>query len=269
MADHFSVIGFKAGSAEALSALVTGLAEKGGDRQPCPPGYYHRLHTAAGGELWVHMQQTAEAGQDADHADPYVAVGITPFFEGQGRAPVRVRSMHRRPNDNLFEGAFYVELGPTIAVIDVVDFARFAGKAVPFMAIAQIVAFTHELACFENEAAFLATQADKRVKFTPRSFIASGLFTNGSSGEFVFIDPEAEDFHAPSRAFLIGEVQKTERRLNPATEQEFTWALIGTAGGTFDLVADDSVLPHALAPGMVIQGEFWLCSKLVEYFGTA
>lgn len=265
MADHFSVIGFKAGTAEALSELVRGLLEKGGEKQPCAAGYYHRLHSQAGPELWVHMQKAAEPEADAD---PYVAVGITPFFEGEGRTPIRVRAMRQRPSDNLFEGAFYVELGPTIALIDVVDFARFAGKPVPFMAIAQIVAFPHELAVFENEAAFQATQADKSVKFTPRSFLASGLFVGGGSGEIVFLDPEAEDFRAPARAFLTGEVLKTERRRNPETGQEFTWALIGTAGGTFDLVADDTVLRQALAPGMIVEGEFWLCARLVETFGA-
>ena len=93
------------------------------------------------------MGPYAKGGRAAElDADPYVAVGITPFFEGEGRTPIRVRAMRQRPSDNLFEGAFYVELGPTIALIDVVDFARFAGKPVPFMAIAQIVAFPHELA---------------------------------------------------------------------------------------------------------------------------
>ena len=266
MADHFSVIGFGASSPEALSALVSGLLKKGGEKQPCAPGYYHRLRSAAGPELWVHMQKSAAAGD----ADPYVAVGITPFFEGEGRAPIRVRAMRQRPDDNLFEGVFYVELGPTIALIDIVDFARFAGKPVPFMAIAQIVAFPHELAVFENEAAFQATQADKSVKFTPRSFLASGLFAGGRGSDgIVFLDPEAEDFRAPARAFLTGEVQKSERRRNPETEQEFTWALIGTAGGTFDLVADDTVLPRHLAPGMIVEGEFWLCGRLVETFGAA
>ncbi len=264
-ANHFSVIGFKANSAEALSALISSLLERGGEKQPCAAGYYHRLRSAVGPELWVHMQKTADA-----EADPYVAVGITPFFAGEGRTPIRVRAMRQRPNDNHFEGAFYVELGPTIALIDVVDFARFAGTPVPFMATAQIVAFPHELAVFENEAAFQATQAGKTLKFTPRSFLASGLFSGGNgTGEVVFLDPEAEDFRASARAFLTGEVQKTERRRNPETGHEFTWALIGTAGGTFDLVADDAVLPHALRPGMIVEGEFWLCGRLVETFGAA
>jgi hypothetical protein len=213
------------------------------------------------------MQKATAQGAEAD---PYVAVGITPFFEGEGRTPIRVRAMRQRPGDNLFEGAFYVELGPTIALIDVVDFARFAGKTVPFMAIAQIVAFPHGLATFESEAAFQATQAGKNVKFTPRSFLASGLFVGGGgSGDIVFLDPEADDFRAPARAFLTGEVQKTELRRNPETGQDFTWALIGTAGGTFDLVADDTVLTHPLRPGMIVEGEFWLCGRLVETFGAA
>lgn len=258
--DHFSVIGFKANSTEALSALISTLLEKGGEKQPCPAGYYHRLRSDGGPELWVHMQKAAEA-----EADPYIAVGITPFFQGQGRAPIRVRAMRQRPGDNRFEGAFYVELGPTIALIDVVDFARFAGRPAPFMAVAQIVAFPHALTVFESEAAFQATQADKPVKFTPRSFLASGLFAGGNgSGDVVFLDPEAEDFRAPARAFLTGDVQRSERRCNPETGQEFTWALIGTAGGTFDLVADDAILSHALEPGMIIEGEFWLCGRLVE-----
>ncbi len=264
-ANHFSVIGFKANSAEALSTLVSSLLERGGEKQPCAAGYYHRLPSPVGPELWVHMQKAAD-----EEADPYITVGITPFFAGEGRTPIRVRAMRQRPTDNHFEGAFYVELGPTIALIDVVDFARFAGKPVPFMAMAQIVAFPHELAVFENEAAFQATQAGKTVKFTPRSFLASGLFTGGNgSGGVVFLDPEAEDFRAPARAFLTGEVQKTERRRNPETGQVFTWALTGTAGGTVDLVADDSVLPHALLPGMIVQGEFWLCGRVVETFSAA
>lgn len=266
MADHFSVIGYKAQSAEALSALVSDLLEKGGEKEPCAAGYYHRLRSTVGPELWVHMQRASSAEAEAD---PYVAVGITPFFAGEGRAPIRVRAMRQRPYDNHFEGAFYVELGPTIALIDVVDFARFEERRVPFMAIAQIVAFPHSLAVFDNEAAFKAAQDGKSVKFTPRSFLASGLFTGGGDGEVVFLDPEADDFRAPARAFLTGEVQKTERRCNPSTGQEFTWALIGTAGGAFDLVADDSVLAQTLLPGMIIEGEFWLCGRLVETFGAA
>lgn len=269
MTDHFSVIGFKAGSAEALSSLITGLLEKGGEKKPVPQGYYHRLQSPAGSELWVHMQrapQAQEQAQGESAPEPFVPVGITPFFAGEGRMPIRVRAMRQRPSDNPFEGAFYVELGPTIALLDVVDFASFEGRPTPFMAIAQIAAFPHELAFFDNEEAFLAAQAGQDVKFTSRSFLASGLFAGGETngGEIVFLDPESEDFRAPARGFLTGEVQKSERRQNPETGQEFTWALVATAGGTVDIVADDSVTEKPLQPGMIVQGDFWLCARLVD-----
>lgn len=269
MTDHFSVIGFRASSAEDLSSLVSGLLQKGGEKKPVQDGYYHRWQSPAGSELWVHMQRAPEAeapGENAEAAEPFVPVGITPFFAGAGRAPIRVRAMRQRPSDNPFEGAFYVELGPTIALIDVVDFASFIGRPTPFMAIAQIAAFPHELVVFDNEQAFLAAQSGQDIKFTPRSFIASGLFAggNGQGGDFTFLDPESEDFRAPARAFLTGEVQRSEQRRNPETGQEFTWALISTAGGTLDLVADDTVLRTPLRPGMIVQGDFWLCGRLVD-----
>jgi hypothetical protein len=177
--------------------------------------------------------------------------------------------MRLRPSDILSEGAFLVELGPTIALLEMVDFASFIGRPTPFMAIAQIAAFPHDLTVFENEESFLAAQSGQDVKFTPRSFIASGLFGGGASsggggGDIVFLDPESDDFRAPARAFLTGEVHKSERRRNPETQQDFTWALVATAGGTIDVVADDSVLSRPLQPGMIVQGEFWLCATLVD-----
>ena len=241
MADHFSVIGFKASSAEALSTLISALVEKGGEKQPCAPGYYHRLHSRAGPSFGSICKSWLRASRIPIHTKPLASRRFSKAKAGR-------RSVSRHapaPHQQSLEGTFYVELGPTIALIDVVDLARFAGKPVPFMAIAQIAAFPHELAVYGSEAAFQAMQADKSVKITPRSFLASGLFAGGGSSDLVFLDPEAEDFRAPARAFLTGEVQKTERRMNPETGQEFTWALIGTAGGTFDLVADDAVLPHA------------------------
>ena len=60
-----------------------------------------------------------------------------------------------------------------------VDFARFVGKPTPFMAIAQIVAFPHEFAVFENEAAFQAAQADKNVKFYAALFLGERSFRSG------------------------------------------------------------------------------------------
>jgi hypothetical protein len=34
-------------------------------------------------------------------------------------------------------------------------------------------------------------------------------------------------------------------------------------------VADDAVLQRTLQPGMIVEGEFWLCGRLVETFDAA
>ncbi len=274
MTDHFSVIGFKSSSAEELAEMVSKLPDTGAYSQPCAPGYYYRWHSDSGSELWVHL---AKQAQDTD--EKLTIVGVTPFFDGGGRVPVRVMKKRQRPNDNAFEGAAFVEIEPgprphqcaTVALLDVVDYAVWAHRVTPFLAQAQIAAFAHEIAVFPSEEAFSASQAGEQVKFAPESFFASGLFsTSGEAGgHAVFHDPSAKEFDAPSRAFLTGRVLTAQKRTNSITGQSFHTALVKTLGGTVDIVADDAQLEGEFQPEAIIQGEFWLCARLIEGNGHA
>jgi hypothetical protein len=273
MTDHFSVIGFKAGSAQELAGLLSMLPEKGGEPKPCRAGYYYRWHSEAGSELWIHMQKDDAPPASGERADTRLAVvGVTPFFKGEGRVKVRVMRFRQRPSDNAFEGAAFVEIEPgsqphqctTVALFDLVDFACASDRAAPFITTAQITAFPHQLAVFEDEGAFQASQAREDVKFAPKSFFASGLFTPvESDGGPTFHDPEASEFSAPSKAYFTGIVEKSELRHNPVTNQNFRWALVNTLGGSMDLVADETKIGTTIRPGMIIQGEFWLCGRLL------
>ena len=270
MTDHFSVIGFRAGSAEELAELVTRLPESGGKSQICGPGLYYRWRADSGSELWIHMQKDD---------DNYTIVGVTPFFAGRGRMPVRVMKKRQRPFDNAFEGAVFVEVEPgrrphqcaTVALFDLVDFACWASRMCPIMASAQIAAFPHDMVVFAEEDSFTKSQAHQTVKFAPESFFASGLFSGAGEGaaQAVFHDPNEEHFEASSRAFLTGRVLEAAVRRNSVTGQEFHWALVKTLGGTVDLVADMTQLSAELVRGNIIQGEFWLCGRLIEGNGTA
>ena len=269
MTDHFSVIGFRAGSAEELAQLLSKLPETGGQSQPCAPGFYYRWRGDSGSELWIHMMR--------DGADLSI-VGVTPFFAGQGRVPVRVMKKRQRPFDNAFEGAVFVEIEPgprphqcaTVALFDVVDYACWQNRHGSFLASAQITAFPHELAVFPNEEAFTRSQTGLAVQFAPESFFASGLFGQGDgSGQTVFHDPNDDRFEAPSRAFFTGRVLQASLRHNSVTGQDFHTALIKTLGGTLDLVADRSQIQGELRPGNIIQGEFWLCGRLIEAEGQS
>lgn len=269
-ADHFSVIGFRARSAEELAELVTRLPESGGHSQSCGPGLYYRWRAASGSELWIHMQKETEG---------FSIVGVTPFFAGQGQMPVRVMKKRQRPFDNAFEGAVFVEIEPgprphqcaTVALFDVVDYACWANRVCPFLAQAQITAFPHDLAIFPDEDAFARHQADHAVRFAPESFFASGLFSGSGNGggQAVFHDPSDDHFEAVSRAFLTGRVLDAATLRNDVTGQEFHAALVKTLGGTLDLVADKSQIRGELQPGNIIQGEFWLCGRLIEGAGHA
>jgi hypothetical protein len=270
-ADHFSVIGFRARSAEELAELVTRLPEDGGHSQPCGPGLYYRWRAASGSELWIHMQRESEGG--------FSIVGVTPFFAGRGRMPVRVMKKRQRPFDNAFEGAVFVEIEPgprphqcaTVALFDVVDYACWANRVCPFLAQAQITAFPHDIAIFADEDMFAANQQGQTVKFAPESFFASGLFSGpgDGAGPAVFHDPSDENFEAASRAFFTGRVIEAHMLRNDVTGQEFHSALVKTLGGTLDLVADRTQIRADLQPGNIVQGEFWLCGRLIEGNGHA
>jgi len=280
MTDHFSIIGFQASSAEELASLIGGLPEDRAESLECLPGYYYRWHTDAGSELWIHMQRNrpGDAGEDDGPPEETVAiVGVTPFFAGEGRVPIRAVAIKRRPEDNAFEGAIFAEIEPgedlhdctTVALFDVVDFACLANRVPPFTAEAQVTAFAHDIAAFTDAAAFEKAQAEQEVRFAPKSFFASGLFmpTGGESDQPVFHDPDEPGFNAPSRAFLSGEVKRSEIRTNPVTAQQFCWALVDTLGGSVDVVALQSQIEGhdgALNPGMIVQGEFWLCGRLLS-----
>ena len=274
MTDHFSVIGFNAGSAEELAAVVRGLPDTGAYSQPCGPGYYYRWHSNGGGELWVHL-----AKQSSNADENLGIVGVTPFFHGQGRMPVRVMKKRQRPSDNAFEGAAFVEIDPgrrphqcaTVALLDVVDYALWANRVTPFLAEAQIAAFPHDLAIFSSEAEFTKAQRGEQVPFTPESLFASGLFSSSAEagGQAVFHDPSEAEFDAPSRAFFTGRVLASELRSNSVTGQSFYAALVKTLGGTIDLVADVGQVREDLRPGCIVQGEFWLCARLIEGHGHA
>ncbi len=265
MTDHFSVIGFRAGSAEELADMVSNLPDTGGQSQPCGPGFYYRWRGDSGSELWIHM------AKEGEHLS---IVGVTPFYAGQGRMPVRVMKKRQRPFDNAFEGAVFVEIEPgprphqcaTVALFDVVDYACWANRAGHFLAQAQITAFPHELAVFPNEEAFTRSQMGQNVQFAAESFFASGLFSGPGegSGQAVFHDPNGDDFQAASRAFFTGRVLQAGIRKNSVTGQEFHTALVKTLGGTLDVVADKMQVQGELRSGNIIQGEFWLCGRLIE-----
>ena len=134
MTDHFSVIGFNASSAEELAELV----------RSCPkpaaiPSLADPAIIIAGTPIAAPSCGCIWPSKAARRDEKLSIVGVTPFFHGSGRMPVRVMKKRQRPDDNAFEGAVFVEIEPgprphqcaTVALLDVVDYALWANRVRP------------------------------------------------------------------------------------------------------------------------------------------
>jgi hypothetical protein len=80
-----------------------------------------------------------------------------------------------------------------------------------------------------------------------RSYIPSGTFTpEGGATE-------------PPQAFGIftGHVLEAATKRNRRTGAPFSWALVDTLLGTFDVVIDPELLPHPPRAGHILKGSFW------------
>jgi hypothetical protein len=211
-------------------------------------GAYLRWVSGCGAELWL---------QAADDGD---VIGMNPHFDAHSSVRVRLSARVCRPGETALDGAFHgwadpqedePECGAYPFVFDSPDFARYAELDLPSVQTAHVVAFAHEIQAFESPEAFDRSQPEER-KFASQFFIPSGLFQPGG-GE---TDPPA------ALAVFAGHVLQADRRTNPATGRDFYWALVASHGGSYDVVADPSLLEEPPVVGGVIQGQFWLSGRL-------
>jgi len=231
---HFDNVGFSVPDRGRLTALIRRTAREGSPLDS-PHGRYYRWAPGAGIELWV--------GVDANRE----LTAFNPHLSGQGRLMVRVDRTERdrqAPMNGRTHG-WAVRDGRDLfgVVIDVPDFDFLQAEVSrPATLAFQVAAFAHELHVFEDEAAFLASGADR----PPRSFEPVPMEED---------EPERTDF------LIAGLVVRTELRENPVTGARFHWALVDTVGGTVDLVADPEVMSGPPVEGSVAYGEFWLSGR--------
>ena len=57
---------------------------------------------------------------------------------------------------------------------------------------------------------------------------------------------------------------RAERKRNEESGGEFLWAAVDTLGGTYDVVADPSLLEIVPPPGSVLSGTFWLSGRVLS-----
>lgn len=239
MPSHYSSIGFGFESEEEFRDVTRRLSA---DAEPLvtKQGSYLRCTSASGAELWLQVSRKNQL------------IGAHPHYRGETSLRVRITARVRRDDNTELDGAFHAWANPEPAsgdgdypfLFDCANFDEMAGVALPAEGSVQIAAFAHELSYYDSPEQFAASQ-DREMKIASQSFIPSGLFTDKNE------QPAA-------LALFTGHVQRAERKVNDLYGGEFLWAAIETYGGTFDLVADPSLLPVTPAAGSVLSGTFWL-----------
>lgn len=243
MADHFAAIGFLLKRPEDFVRLAS-RAARVGTAVRAPHGSYVSWSVGHGAELWVQVDEQRQP------------IGCHPHFAGSSRLRARVTAILPDPGAPM-DGSLYATATEAGAaqypfVVDVPDFnVRVAQLTVPADVTLQVAAFAYELQCFADDGEFLRP-GNRVSKLATEAFIPSGLF-----------QPDGRPIHPPqARAIFTGYVRHSEQRSNLFSGRWFQYLTVQSLGGTFDVVADPSVVQGSPVVGGVIFGSFWLSARL-------
>jgi hypothetical protein len=243
---HFSAIGFLVETENHYRELVE-ESIKSGKEIKTAQGSYRVWTPGMGVELWTQLTPRN------------TIMGANPHFRGKGQMPVRIGQLNRS-TDYPLEGSIDVVANPGRDepaaydypfMADAPDFELTQGVInVKDHTVLQIGAFAHEIKYFTDEADY--DEQTRERKMAVQSAIPVGLFI--------------DEKHTEKSAHVLytGRVLEGEKRINPATEQPFYYALIETLSGTVDVVADIKALPTVPERGGIIQGIFWLSARLAD-----
>ena len=245
MPSQFSSIGLSITSGEDLAALASHVADKA-ERISTPPGEYLKWAPPSGEQLWLQISPDGDA------------MGMNAHFAGKSEVRVAVEARVRRPSHTPLDGTFLAWANPPEGAatggeypfaFDCPDAATHADLMLPVTLTAQVAAFAQQVSLYESAEAYAASEDGA----ASRMFIPSGL-----------VSPSGEPVTPPEpHALFAGHVLEADTRANAVSGAPYVWALVDTAGGTFDVVIDPGLLPHRPRPGEVLAGWFWLSGRLL------
>ena len=217
---------------------------------PSVDGVYLQWRSACGAELWLQIDR------DREYA------GINPHFHGPARMRVGLTAYMPSETPSVLDGSFHgwsepakkedsEEMSGTYPfVFDAPDASVHRNLTLPKIVEVQIAAFAHEIALYDNETAFYASQTEDGLKMSAESFIPSGLFG----------DREGK---TKALGLFAGKILAVELKTNSLTPVSYWWALVQTLGGQFDVVIDPELLDGPPVVGGLVQGSFWLSGRIL------
>lgn len=248
MPSHFSTIGMPVSSMEDINNLAKAVALQT-KQLPSVDGTYLQWRSACGAELWLQIDVNREYA------------GINPHFHGPARMRVGLTAYMPSETPSVLDGSFHgwsepakqedsEEMSGTYPfVFDAPDSSVHRNLTLPKIVDVQIAAFAHEIALFENEAAFYASHTEDSLKMSSESFIPSGLF--------------GEREGTKALGLFVGKILAVEHKTNSLTQVSYWWVLVQTLGGQFDVVIDPALLDSPPVVGGLVQGSFWLSGRIL------
>lgn len=250
LVSNLSSIGFEFANDADFQQVMQRLATDAFQRLACDVGDYAIWRSRTSAEVWFHI--TGERNAAGVLADRDV-IGLTPFFEGLSDVPVEIVETVVRPGDNDFEGGFLAWVNPDEQtglgmyqiVFDAVDFAAQCGRPLPMVTRVKLTGFARQIKV-------LGELDQSRGLARTHGVMALGLFS-----------AREHDAAPSSHALLAGRVVDHSQPVNEESGQRFHWLLVETAGATFDVVADPSLVPTDLGPGCMVEIGCWLFGRLL------
>lgn len=248
MPSHFSTVGMPVSSMEDINELAKAVAVQT-KQLPSVDGTYLQWRSACGAELWLQLDQHREFA------------GINPHFHGPARMRVALTEYLASTTPSALDGSFHGWSEPTEStdggemtgnypfVFDAPDASVHRNQALPKVVDVQIAAFAHEVALFENEKAFFASQTEDGLKMASESFIPSGLF--------------GERDGTKALGLFVGKILAVEHKTNSLTQMSYWWVLVQSLGGQFDVVIDPELVDRPPVVGGLVQGSFWLSGRII------
>jgi hypothetical protein len=206
---------------------------------------YSRCASASGAELWVQLD-----------LPKHRIVRVNPHFAGESRILAQIDECEQRQEEGGWDGIFRTSLSkigdPEVLnefVFDIPDVGLQNHLVTPVKANLQVAAFALELHAFETEEEFSASKTNRieTREFGPLK-LAAGICM-----------PEPDQPYA----MLSGTILHTETRTNEWSGLPFSWSLVRTHWGDFDVLAAQQVA-STLREGMLLRGGFWLSARVVQ-----
>jgi hypothetical protein len=249
MPSQFSAIGFSVRSGEDLAALASRVAGEA-ERISTPPGDYLKWAPPSGEQLWLQITRDGDA------------MGMSAHFAGKSSIQLAVEARVARASHTPLDGTFLAWANPPAGAVtggdypfafDCPDAATHLELPLPVTVTAQVAAFAQQVSLYESAGEYALSRDAEGVSNASRSFIPSGL-----------ISPDGEPLYPPEpHALIAGHVLEAAIRVNVVSGMPYSWALVDTVGGTFDVVIDPALLPRAPRAGNVLAGWFWLSGRLL------